>query len=212
MYCAGCEKSFIQTELKRCGACNVAHYCGIECQRADWPIHKRHCKDLKKFLEKETANEEHHDYESKLEIKEMRAWMADGSWPTEPEALNWIRKQLQANLVVFSRGNLSSGSVNSEMKKYDHYLASEIFYGLMSPGPIPPATHLSNVRRVDWVLHERFGLEGMQWYFAVFMNMIAANFAFPKLTGVFYTMENVSQINFKGQLERIWDDVGDWKW
>lgn len=29
---------------KQCTRCKVRRYCSIECQRADWPAHKPHCK------------------------------------------------------------------------------------------------------------------------------------------------------------------------
>ena len=29
---------------RRCGECGVPHYCGVECQRKDWPRHKKECK------------------------------------------------------------------------------------------------------------------------------------------------------------------------
>ena len=31
-----------------CGACSLAKYCDVECQRENWPIHKRHCADFQR--------------------------------------------------------------------------------------------------------------------------------------------------------------------
>ncbi|XP_054848284.1 putative protein MSS51 homolog, mitochondrial [Eublepharis macularius] len=33
--------------LRRCKRCQNVYYCGSECQRANWPIHKKFCKKLK---------------------------------------------------------------------------------------------------------------------------------------------------------------------
>ncbi|XP_042294093.1 putative protein MSS51 homolog, mitochondrial [Sceloporus undulatus] len=33
--------------LRRCKRCHNVYYCGSECQRANWPIHKKVCKKLK---------------------------------------------------------------------------------------------------------------------------------------------------------------------
>ena len=33
--------------IKKCSNCKVIHYCSKECQRNDWPIHKKVCKTLK---------------------------------------------------------------------------------------------------------------------------------------------------------------------
>ena len=40
-YCAGCGAR--SPSLKKCGECASAHYCGVACQRADWPRHKLFC-------------------------------------------------------------------------------------------------------------------------------------------------------------------------
>ena len=35
-----CWRCFAKTELKKCVKCSVAQYCGKDCQRGDWKIHK----------------------------------------------------------------------------------------------------------------------------------------------------------------------------
>ncbi|GBF92203.1 hypothetical protein Rsub_05285 [Raphidocelis subcapitata] len=42
----GCDK---QEGLLKCGACNMAMYCGADHQRADWPAHKEECKVFKRL-------------------------------------------------------------------------------------------------------------------------------------------------------------------
>lgn len=43
-WCLYCNN--IDCEL-RCSRCKFVYFCGIDCQRAAWPIHKRHCgRDL----------------------------------------------------------------------------------------------------------------------------------------------------------------------
>jgi len=41
--CAHC-KSFETASLSKCAACKVTSYCGVVCQKSDWPRHKRTCK------------------------------------------------------------------------------------------------------------------------------------------------------------------------
>ena len=31
---------------RRCSACNMVNYCGVECQRASWAQHKRVCRKI----------------------------------------------------------------------------------------------------------------------------------------------------------------------
>ena len=41
--CLTCQRQIPLREIKMCARCGVAEYCGPECQRADWKIHKRTC-------------------------------------------------------------------------------------------------------------------------------------------------------------------------
>lgn len=41
--CTQCREPF-QTKLKQCGGCKLIGYCSPECQRLDWPKHKRVCE------------------------------------------------------------------------------------------------------------------------------------------------------------------------
>jgi hypothetical protein len=44
--CDHCGKEHKPKDLKDCSRCKGASYCGPECQRAAWPIHKKVCKEL----------------------------------------------------------------------------------------------------------------------------------------------------------------------
>ncbi|KAL8175039.1 UNVERIFIED_CONTAM: hypothetical protein K2H54_010265 [Gekko kuhli] len=50
-FCAECKKlpeSLPNPKsLRRCKRCQNVYYCGSECQRANWPVHKKFCKKLK---------------------------------------------------------------------------------------------------------------------------------------------------------------------
>ncbi|KAK0117547.1 hypothetical protein ONS95_011885 [Cadophora gregata] len=41
--CTICEKP---SEDKKCNACKSTYYCGADCQKQDWPVHKTRCKFL----------------------------------------------------------------------------------------------------------------------------------------------------------------------
>ena len=38
-----CERKGVDM---RCGKCKSVHYCGRECQKADWPSHRDHCRSI----------------------------------------------------------------------------------------------------------------------------------------------------------------------
>ena len=42
--CNKCRKCALGQKLKRCTACQNAHYCSVDCQRKDWKKHKVYCK------------------------------------------------------------------------------------------------------------------------------------------------------------------------
>lgn len=50
-FCAECKKLpealLGQRGLQRCKRCQNVYYCGKECQRLSWPLHKKFCKKLK---------------------------------------------------------------------------------------------------------------------------------------------------------------------
>lgn len=48
--CSFCKKRL--EKLARCSACRVACYCNQECQKRDWPNHKKICHSLKPFENK----------------------------------------------------------------------------------------------------------------------------------------------------------------
>ncbi|KAJ1520655.1 hypothetical protein ONE63_003760 [Megalurothrips usitatus] len=43
-----CDHCFERTKLSQCSGCKYVFYCGRDCQKASWPIHKRECPNLKR--------------------------------------------------------------------------------------------------------------------------------------------------------------------
>jgi len=42
--CTVCEKGDTESApLKKCGKCKEIYYCSAECQKQDWPAHRRYC-------------------------------------------------------------------------------------------------------------------------------------------------------------------------
>lgn len=41
--CAGCGANRTQCHLQKCAACMTTYYCGVDCQKKEWPAHKGVC-------------------------------------------------------------------------------------------------------------------------------------------------------------------------
>jgi len=44
--CNNCQKRSSITNMKKCGRCQNATYCSVECQKEDWSFHKSTCKEM----------------------------------------------------------------------------------------------------------------------------------------------------------------------
>lgn len=49
--------SFQLREFNICGRCQVARYCGSQCQQKDWPAHKKHCREKRRPFQHELEPE-----------------------------------------------------------------------------------------------------------------------------------------------------------
>ena len=68
--CAHCGKH--GTELRRCSRCRLASYCGAECQRAGWKLHKAACApklSIKEVVQKLDAAHEADDWRAVLKFE-----------------------------------------------------------------------------------------------------------------------------------------------
>lgn len=43
--CGACKKH--SSVMKRCSRCEIVNYCDAKCQRADWPVHSKSCRDIR---------------------------------------------------------------------------------------------------------------------------------------------------------------------
>ncbi|KAJ7660171.1 hypothetical protein DFH06DRAFT_1193927 [Mycena polygramma] len=63
--CITCKETKDKKDLKTCRKCSQANYCSVECQRADWPTHKRTCgvaPDYGRVTIKIGRNIHHHQF------------------------------------------------------------------------------------------------------------------------------------------------------
>lgn len=44
-HCSSCERVDEKANFRKCSNCKTAQYCDEVCQRKDWPLHKRICRD-----------------------------------------------------------------------------------------------------------------------------------------------------------------------
>ena len=120
--CNLCNEDLDGKNFWRCSECTVAIYCGKNCQRSDWKVHKRHCKDLKSYvlLQKEKAKDEHSkieddtyerrildlDIRTVLEKEDIHNWVKDHPWPSEEKIRSWIKDKTPSKITTDTESNL----------------------------------------------------------------------------------------------------------
>ncbi|KZP10743.1 hypothetical protein FIBSPDRAFT_937856 [Athelia psychrophila] len=88
--CQNCYKNANppQFTLKSCQNCSIAHYCNRDCQRADWPNHKKVCKRRAEIRELIRASSAEAALDSTGQILDLR--------PAERKLKQWISHIYQA--------------------------------------------------------------------------------------------------------------------
>ena len=103
--CQACKKPGLEgrRKLRNCSACSTVAYCGEECQREDWPNHKKNCWVVPgpgykpKRLLKSVSVEEEPSPPDQAEVPETpeKATAADSSTPDNSPTLVWsIRSEV----------------------------------------------------------------------------------------------------------------------
>jgi hypothetical protein len=54
--CSTCNQMKVRSSMMLCERCRVFQYCSKECQAADWPIHKCHCRIIHEQIMKEKGS------------------------------------------------------------------------------------------------------------------------------------------------------------
>ena len=47
--CNNCKAKKDRSQLYQCNGCRYIHYCGLKCQRSDWPKHQPRCLLLRQY-------------------------------------------------------------------------------------------------------------------------------------------------------------------
>ncbi len=84
--CDGCKKSFSPDALKSCSSCHQATYCGRECQKKHWPLHKQRCKFTTNPLLLADYADEHFFQRHEAEIMGLCKHME-----INPQVIHWFR-------------------------------------------------------------------------------------------------------------------------
>ncbi|PSN72459.1 hypothetical protein BS50DRAFT_583994 [Corynespora cassiicola Philippines] len=125
----------------RCGGCKNMHYCGSECQRKDWRVHKLLCKSFEQFQDKDRPSPAHHRaiYFPFDEQVPHFIWLCDsnddtsrpsmtlpylirGDRPQENIYINsdWKREVKYSNLIVLwtvQKSRMNSSNTNDALAK-----------------------------------------------------------------------------------------------
>lgn len=81
-----------RTRMKMCGCCKFARYCSRDCQRQDWPAHKRICRAI--------ADGTFWDHKVRRNFGTVYGCMQDAAhihWHLGLREFTEMRRELQAN-------------------------------------------------------------------------------------------------------------------
>ena len=179
--CNLCNEDLDGKNFWRCSECTVAIYCGKNCQRSDWKVHKRHCKDLKSYvlLQKEKAKDEHSkieddtyerrildlDIRTLLEKEDIHNWVKDHPWPSEEKIRSWIKDKTPNKITTDTESNLiqdlGKHLYETQYDYYDHDHFKAMFNGFTNSRRKEHLYHHGEVRRIGWLIGDKYGKEGM---------------------------------------------------
>ena len=66
--CVGCLTTAQKKPLKQCSGCHLIKYCSTECQRKNWPNHKKTCARIKKMGAEAWFKENFYETEQKMAL------------------------------------------------------------------------------------------------------------------------------------------------
>ena len=210
--CSKCLQYLVNKEIKTCGQCTIAIYCSKECQQLDWKMHKKHCKDLKRYVV--SRREEHSkqdDEDDKIALERERAdvhnFVKCNPWPDEERIKAWLTRELCKNIGFVEYTELKFGTIEQQLSLYHHEHIKATYEGLMDERRI-----YGEARRRGWLIAEIHGKKGMQFNFCI-LNQICN----PKHE--IFKYDPIYQTNPSGHpcqlipyiVERIiWDGVHQW--
>lgn len=127
--------------LARCSKCKAVPYCGVACQKADWPAHKKVCAQLKQQQEQKAMQEERERERLKREA-ERQEQQQQASQGLQPSVKGPGRQQSDVQGVVEQQQGALQGGAAAWAQRSPVKPAREgagPSAGPLSSGSAPPA-------------------------------------------------------------------------
>ena len=217
--CNLCNEDLDGKNFWRCSECTVAIYCGKNCQRSDWKVHKRHCKDLKIYVKlqkkmDDRSKKEADTYERKallLEREDLHNWVKDHPWPSEEKIRSWIKEKTPNKIRTDTESNLIRDlEKHFEYNYYDHDHFKALFNGFTNSRRKEHLYHHGEVRRIGWLIGDKYGKEGMIASYYLFVQ-ICNDPHFFTYDSSYKHNPNVHPMQMLGKsIEWAWDGVHGW--
>lgn len=118
--CWNCDCTDASEKLLFCGGCSAVYYCSVECQRRNWPLHRRLCKIMQKHAQLYNKIENFVDSLTSNDIPKLGVCY-----------ILQIRNSFKFSMLIDMRLNLATAPLTIKCSEGDSYTTNKDVYSLV---------------------------------------------------------------------------------
>ena len=174
--------------------------------------------DLRGYVKKANAKYE----KMKLDDEELRddiirenleivEWVECNPFPEEGNLIEWLEPEIAQNPTFFDpRGNFSNVKYQLDTL-FDYRLIRAIYEGFVNIYEDDYIVHYGRVRQAGWLIWDRFGFEGMQFYYYLMIQLANCEKLFTMPDANRFGTRIMPNCNMSRHVEYEWEKVGSWR-